>query len=141
MSGKRTWSACVARTHRTALVALVLTTGAACGGGGGKAADDPLLPVGGTPVTASPACRESFASGHNQESAGGDTPVVFRASVERCGSLAEWTAAARSGQVNLTGFDARFVSEVCRVSGDPAIQARQICREATAEAAKAATAP
>jgi len=140
MSGKRTWSACVARTHRTALVALVLTTGAACGGGGGDAGD-PLLRSGEAPVTASPACRDSFAAGHNQESAGGDTPVVFRGSVERCGSLAEWTAAARSGQVNLTGFDARFVSEVCRVSGDPALQARPICKEATAEAAKAATAP
>ena len=129
MSGKRHWPAAVG---------LVLLLASACGGGGGDAADDPLARSGETPVTASSACRESFASGHNQESAGGDTPVVFRASVERCDSLAEWTAAARSGQVNLTGFDARFVSEVCRVSGDPALQARQICREATAEAAKAA---
>lgn len=120
-------------------IAIALVLGAACGGGGGgEAGDDPLLRAGETPVTASPACRQSFAQGHDQEGAGGDTPLVFRASVERCGSLAEWTAAARSGQVNLTGFDARFVSEVCRVSGDPALQARPICREATVEAARAA---
>lgn len=134
MSGTRLWPA------RVGLV-VVLATACRGGGGGGGAADDPLARAGETPVTASSACRESFASGHNQESAGGDTPVVFRASVERCGSLAEWTAAARSGQVNLTGFDARFVSEVCRVSGDPALQARPICQEATAEAARAAAAP
>ena len=123
-------------------VCVVLVLGVACGGGGGDGGgDDPLLRAGEAPVTASAECRQSFARGHDQESAGGDTPQVFRASVERCGSLAEWTAAARSGHVNLTGRDARFVSEVCRVSGDPALQARQICREATAEAAKAAAAP
>ena len=126
----RTWPACV-----------VLVLGAACGGGGDVGADDPLLRPGEAPVTASADCRQSFALGHEQEGAGGDTPEVFRASVERCGSLAEWTAAARSSHVNLSGLDARFVSEVCRVSGDPALQARQICRQATAEADKAAATP
>ncbi|MDP8937871.1 MAG: hypothetical protein M3O23_09130 [Actinomycetota bacterium] len=119
-------------------VAAVLGLAVACGGGGGGGVDDdPLLRTGETPVTASSACRDSFVQGHNLETSGGSTPEVFRPSVEACGSLAEWTAAARSGRVNLTGRDARFVSEVCRVSEDPALQARPICREATAEAAKA----
>ena len=127
VAGRRTWVA-----------GLALVLGAACGGGGDEAADDPLLRTGETPVTASPACRDSFSQGHNQESAGGDTPTVFRPSVEACASLAEWTAAARSGHIDLTGRDARFVSEVCRASGDPALQARPICREATEQLARAA---
>jgi len=121
-----------------ALATAVAVTVACGGGGGGDAADDPLLRPGQTPVTASAACRESFVQGHNQESAGGSTPEVFRASVENCATLAEWAAAAQAGHVSLTGRDARFVSEVCRVSGDPALQARPICREATAAAAGAA---
>ena len=73
-----------------ALAALLLVAAATACGGGGEAEDDPLA-LAGTP---SDACTQAIVDGHNMEAA--RQPAPFLPSVRVCGSLAEWTAAAKA---------------------------------------------
>lgn len=106
-----------------AALALAAVVGA-CGGGGGSK-DDPLA-LGGT---ASDACSQAIMDGHNMEAAGRPTP--FLPSVQACGSLAQWTAAARGFGIDLHGREAQFVDNTCNAAGDD-VKALKICQEAKA---------
>lgn len=106
-----------------AALALAAVVGA-CGGGGGSK-DDPLA-LGGT---ASDACSQAIMDGHNMEAAGRPTP--FLPSVQACGSLAQWTAAARGFGIDLHGREAQFVDNTCNAAGDD-VKALRICQEAKA---------
>ena len=98
--------------------------GACGGGGGGEVPDDS-----GAGTSLSPACRQAFVDGHDLEVAGTPTNEAFLPSVEACGSLAEWTAAAQDFGVNLQGREAAFVDGVC-AAADEATRASEICRQA-----------
>jgi hypothetical protein len=116
--------------RRLGAVALLLValTGA-CGGGDGSDGDenDPLA-LAGTP---SDACGQAIADGHNMEAAG--RPAPFLPSVEKCGSLAEWTAAAKAFGIDLKGREAQFVDNTCNATTTSAeVKASKICQEAKA---------
>lgn len=104
-------------------MAVALLAGA-CGGDGGAVPDDadagPSL---------SPACRQAFVDGHDLEVAGTPTNEAFLPSVEACGSMAEWTAAAEDFGVDLQGREAIFVDGVC-AAADEATRASDICLQA-----------
>jgi hypothetical protein len=102
---------------------LVALTGA-CGGGGGD--DDDPLALAGKP---SDACGQAIADGHNMEAAG--RPAPFLPSVEMCGSLGEWTAAAKAFGIDLKGREAQFVENTCNAAR-PEVKALKICQEAKA---------
>jgi hypothetical protein len=85
-----------------------------------------------SPPTVSPECREAFRLGHEREAAGEPTFQSFLPSVERCGSLREWTDAARASGVDLHGREATFVNRAC-AEGDARIQGRLICTQARAQ--------
>lgn len=106
-----------------AALALAAVVGA-CGGGGGSK-DDPLA-LGGT---ASDACSQAIMDGHNMEAAG--RPAPFLPSVQACGSLAQWTAAARGYGIDLHGREAQFVDNTCNAASDD-VKALKICQEAKA---------
>jgi hypothetical protein len=121
-----------------ALAALCLATSLlGCSGSSTTAtgADDPLLPPGGQPTPISQDCRDAFSQGHDREAGGEPTVVAFLPSVQRCSSVAEWTATARARNVNLNGRDAAFIDGVCSAAGADT-QARPICREAKTQAHK-----
>jgi len=103
---------------------LVALTGA-CGGGDGGGDDDPLA-LSGKP---SDACGQAIVDGHNMEAAG--RPAPFLPSVEKCGSLAEWTAAARAFGIDLKGREAQFVDNTCNAASSE-VNALRICQEAKA---------
>lgn len=97
----------------------------ACGGGGGGGGDDPLA-LAGEP---SDACSQAIMDGHNMEAAG--RPAPFLPSVEACGSLAEWTEAAKKFGIDLKGREAQFVDNTCNAASDQ-VKALTICQEAKA---------
>lgn len=105
--------------------ALLLVALIGCGGEGGGAKDDPLA-LAGKP---SDACGQAIMDGHNMEAAG--KPAPFLPSVEKCSSLAEWTAAAKAFGINLNGREAQFVDNTCNAASD-AVKALKICQEAKA---------
>ena len=115
-------------------VALVLS---ACGSSSPKSLPITTLPttsttVGSTsstaPVIASADCQAAFKQGHEAERAGGETFSVFRPSVQRCSSLAEWTAAAKGIGVDLAGQEPVFLDRTCKLA-DAKTQALAICQE------------
>lgn len=81
-----------------------------------------------TPVVASTECRAAFQLGHDGEAAGTETFLAFRQSVQRCSSLAQWTAAAKDIGVDLGDQAAVFVDRTCSMA-DEATRARAICEE------------
>lgn len=97
----------------------------ACGGGGGGGDDDPLA-LAGEP---SSACSQAIMDGHNMEAAG--RPAPFLPSVQACGSLAEWTDAAKRFGIDLKGREAQFVANTCNAASDQ-VNALKICQEAKA---------
>jgi hypothetical protein len=107
----------------TALLLMALT--GACGGGGGDDDDDPLA-LAGKP---SDACSQAIMDGHNMEAAG--RPAPFLPSVEKCGSLAEWTAAAKAFGIDLRGREAQFVDNTCNAASAE-VKTLKICQEAKA---------
>lgn len=96
-------------------------------GGGEAAKDDPLALERGP----SDACSRTIADGHNSEAAG--QPAPFLPSVRQCGSLAEWTEAARKLGIDLKGREAQFVDNTCNAAA-PEVRERKICQEAKAAA-------
>jgi len=103
----------------------------ACGGGG-TSAEDPLALEG----KASTSCAQAIMDGHNREGAGEPTPVAFLPSVRECGSLAEWTAAAKGFGIDLRGREAQFVDNTCNATTTSAeVKASTTCQEAKAEVA------
>ncbi len=97
----------------------------ACGGKGGGGDDDPLA-LAGQP---SGACSQAIMDGHNMEAAG--RPAPFLPSVQACGSLAEWTEAAKKFGIDLKGREAQFVDNTCNAASDQ-VKALKICQEAKA---------
>ena len=89
---------------RFAGCAFVLAVLGACGGGGSQ--DDDPLALAGKP---SDACGQAIVDGHNMEAAG--RPTRFLPSIEACGSLAEWTEAAKKFGIDLKGREAQFVGQ------------------------------
>ncbi len=67
--------------------------------------------------------------GHNMEAA--RQPAPFLPSVRACGSLAEWTAAAKAFGIDLKGREAQFVDNTCNAASDE-VKALKICQEAKA---------
>ena len=127
--GGRAWQAATAFA-----VALVLS---ACGSSSPTSLPITTLPttsttVGSTsstaPVIASADCQAAFKQGHEAERAGGETFSVFRPSVQRCSSLAEWTAAAKGIGVDLAGQEPVFLDRTCTMA-DAKTQALAICQE------------
>ncbi len=118
-----------AQRRRRALMALLLLAacGGGCGGGGG-AKDDPLA-LAGKP---SDACGQAIMDGHNLEAAGKPSP--FLPSVQACGSLAAWTAAANAFGIDLKGREPQFVDNACKAASDE-VRALKICQEAKAAVA------
>jgi hypothetical protein len=112
---------------RRAGALLLLAVLAGCGGGGGKADSDPLALSG----NASDACSQAIMDGHNSEAAG--KPAPFLASIQACGSLEAWTAAAKDFGINLNGREAQYVDNTCNAAG-PDVQGLKICQEAKAAA-------
>lgn len=115
-------------------VALVLS---ACGSSSPKSLPITTLPttsttVGATssaaPVIASADCQAAFKQGHDAEGAGGETFSVFRPSVQKCSSVAEWTAAAKGIGVDLGGQEPVFLDRTCKLA-DAKTQALAICQE------------
>ena len=102
---------------------LVAALTGACGGGGEE--EDPLA-LGGKP---SDACSQAIVDGHNSEAAG--RPAPFLPSVRACGSLAEWTEAAKGFGIDLRGREAQFVDNTCNAAGDD-VKSLRICQEAKA---------
>lgn len=98
---------------------------AACGGGGGGGEGDPLA-LAGEP---SGACSQAIMDGHNLEAAG--QPMPFLPSVQACGSLGEWTEAAKKFGIDLKGREAQFVDNTCNAASDQ-VKALPICQEAKA---------
>jgi hypothetical protein len=100
---------------------------AACGGGGGGGGsnDDPLA-LSGTP---SDACSRAIVDGHNNEAAG--RPAPFLPSIRACGSLTEWTAAAKRFGIDLKGREPQFVDNTCNAA-EPEVKALKICEQARA---------
>ena len=109
---------------RFAGCAFVLAVLGACGGGGSQ--DDDPLALAGKP---SDACSQAIVDGHNMEAAGRPTP--FLPSIEACGSLAEWTEAAKKFGIDLKGREAQFVDNTCNAASDE-VKALKICQEAKA---------
>ncbi len=103
---------------------LVALTGG-CGGGGDTG--DPLA-LAGKPTDA---CSQAIADGHNMEAVG--RPAPFLPSVEKCGSLAEWTSAAKAFGIDLKGREAQFVENACNAASSE-VKALKICQEAKAAA-------
>ncbi|MFN2504652.1 MAG: hypothetical protein ABR540_10590, partial [Acidimicrobiales bacterium] len=97
----------------------------ACGGGGGADEDDPLA-LAGQP---SGSCSQAIMDGHNMEAAG--RPAPFLPSIQACGSLAEWTEAAKEFGIDLKGREAQFVDNTCNAVSDE-VKALKICQEAKA---------
>jgi len=116
-----------ATLRRVATAALLVAVAGACraGGGGGGRSDDPLA-LAGQP---SDACTQAIMDGHNMEAAGKPSP--FLPSVQKCGSLAAWTEAAKAFGINLNGREAQFVDNTCNAAGAD-VQALKICHEAKA---------
>lgn len=108
----------------TGVVALLLVALVACGGGG-EPDDDPLA-LEGSP---SDACSQSIVDGHNAEAAG--KPAPFLPSIRACGSLAEWTQAAKRFGIDLKGREPQFVDNTCNAA-EPEVKALPICQEAKA---------
>ena len=52
-------------------------------------------------------------------------------SVRACGSLAEWTEAAKGFGIDLRGREAQFVDNTCNAAGDD-VKSLRICQEAKA---------
>ncbi len=77
----------------------------------------------------SPECQQAFVDGHNLEVAGEPTNQAFLPSIEECGSLEEWTAAAMDFGVDLRGQEGTFVDGVC-AAADNATRSRPICEQA-----------
>ena len=122
------------RIARCAAAVLAMVVLAACGDDG----DDTASPT--STVAAprpSPECRDAFQKGHDDEAAGTETFVAFRPSVQRCRTLAEWTAAAQAHGAGLQGREAVFVDRTCAFSDD-AVKALPICREVKGADGKAA---
>jgi hypothetical protein len=111
------------RGGRTLTATLLLAVLAGCGGGDDNAADDPLA-LSGKP---SDACSQAIVDGHNMEAAG--RPAPFLQSIRVCGSLAEWTEAAKGFGIDLKGREAQFVDNTCNASSDD-VKALKICQEA-----------
>jgi hypothetical protein len=99
---------------------------AACGGGGGSSGDP--LALSGAP---SDACSQAIRAGHDNEAAG--KPDPFLPSVQTCGSLDAWIAAANAFGINLNGREAQYVDNTCNAAG-PDVRALKICAEAKAVA-------
>lgn len=115
--------------RRCVAVILLVAALSACGGGG-KTEDDPLA-LEGEPSTP---CTQAIMEGHNHEGAGEPTPVAFLPSIRECGSLAEWTAAAKAFGIDLRGREAQFVDNTCNATTTSAeVKASRICQEAEAE--------
>lgn len=107
----------------TLWLGLLLVAG--CGGEGeGEAATAPA-----SEVTLSPECQQTFVDGHNLEAAGEPANQAFLPSVQACGSLEEWTAAATDFGVDLRGQEGTFVDGVC-AAADDATRSRPICEQA-----------
>jgi len=98
---------------------------AACGGENSQG--DPLA-LSGTP---SDACSEAIRDGHDNEAAG--RPAPFLPSVEVCGSLEAWSAAAKDFGINLNGREAQYVDNTCNAARIE-VQGLVICQEAKAAA-------
>lgn len=81
-----------------------------------------------TPVLASADCKAAFKQGHDNEAAGIETFAAFQASVQKCSSAAEWTAAAKAIGVDLDGQEPVFLDRTCN-AGDAKTKALQICQE------------
>lgn len=107
-----------------AALLLVALTGA-CGRGGGGDSADPLA-LAGKPTDA---CSQAIVDGHNMEAAG--QPAPFVPSVEKCGSLSEWTSAAKAFGIDLKGREAQFVDNTCSAASSE-VRALRICQEAKA---------
>ena len=103
-------------------LAFVLT---ACGGG--NSGGDPLA-LSGTP---SDSCSKAIKDGHDNEAAG--RPAPFLPSVEVCGSLEAWIAAAKDFGINLNGREAQYVDNTCNAARAE-VQGLVICQEAKAAA-------
>jgi hypothetical protein len=118
----------LARPRRPSYIATALLVAAlaACGVGG-ESTDDPLA------LEASPsdACSRAIVDGHNSEAAG--NPAPFLPSIRECGSLAEWTEAAKRLGIDLKGREAQFVDNTCNAA-DAEVKVRRICQEAKAAA-------
>ena len=112
------------RLRLAALTVVLVAALAACGGGGGNG-DDPLA-LEGKP---SDACSQAIIDGHNSEGAG--QPAPFLPSVRACGSLAEWTEAAKGFGIDLKGREAQFVDNTCNAATEE-VKALRICQEAKA---------
>jgi hypothetical protein len=110
--------------YRFAACAIVLGVLGSCGGGGGQ--DDDPLALAGQP---SGACSQAIMDGHDMEAAGRPTP--FLRSIQACGSLAEWTEAAKKFGIDLKGREPQFVDNTCNAGGDE-VKALKICLEAKA---------
>ncbi len=95
--------------------------------GGGESNDDPLALTG----TPSDECSRAIRDGHNNEAAG--KPAPFLPSVEVCGSLDAWIAAAKDFGINLNGREAQYVDNTCNAAG-PDVRSLKICEEARAAA-------
>lgn len=112
------------RVRNWSLAAFLLAA-VACGGGGGGENDDPLA-LEGKP---SDSCSQAIIDGHNTEAAG--RPAPFLPSIRACGSLAEWTEAAKSFGIDLKGREAQFVDNTCNAASDE-VKTLRICQEARA---------
>ena len=110
--------------RRAAMMILLVAALDGCGGGG-AGGEDPLA-LEGEP---SDACSQAIKDGHNAEAAGRAAP--FLPSVRACGSLAEWTAAAKGFGIDLKGREAQFVDNTCNAATEE-VKALKICQEAKA---------
>lgn len=123
------------RIARCAAAVLAMVLPAACGDDDADTAT-PTSSTVAAPLV-SPECRDAFQKGHDDEAAGTETFVAFRPSVQRCRTLAEWTAAAEAHGAGLGGREAVFVDRTCAFSVD-AVKALPICQEVKGADGKAA---
>lgn len=84
------------------------------------------MALGGSPADA---CSQAIMDGHNMEAAG--KPAPFLPSIQACGSLAQWTAAAHGFGIDLNAREAQFVDNTCNAASDD-VKALRICQEAKA---------
>lgn len=84
--------------------------------------EDPLALNG----DASTPCTQVIVDGHNHEGAGEPVPVAFLPSIRECGSLAEWTAAAKAFGIDLRNREAQFVDNTCNAATTSAADPRRV---------------